>query len=92
MRPRCRRPGRFAAQVLFRPVTVMVPDMAMIMENMLMAEGYQTAHGLAKKFFTLYRLLADLLSKQMHYDWGLRAVKSVLVQASRAPTAARWPP
>jgi len=27
--------------VLFRPVTVMVPDMRMIMENMLMAEGYQ---------------------------------------------------
>ena len=61
----------------------MVPDMAMIMENMLMAEGYQTANGLAKKFFTLYRLLADLLSKQMHYDWGLRAVKSVLVQAGK---------
>ena len=40
-------------KVLFRPVTVMVPDMNMIMENMLMAEGYQTAKGLAKKFFTL---------------------------------------
>ena len=38
-------------KVLFRPVTVMVPDMRMIMENMLMAEGYQVrlrgsyAHG-----------------------------------------------
>lgn len=27
-------------KVLFRPVTVMVPDLSMIMENMLMAEGY----------------------------------------------------
>ena len=68
-------------KVLFRPVTVMVPDMCMIMENMLMAEGYQDAKVLANKFFTLYKLLQDLLSKQMHYDWGLRAVKSVLVQA-----------
>mmetsp|Transcript_22861 Transcript_22861/g.57008 ORF Transcript_22861/g.57008 Transcript_22861/m.57008 type:complete len:4427 (+) Transcript_22861:2-13282(+) len=68
-------------KVLFRPVTVMVPDMQMIMENMLMAEGYTTASNLAKKFFTLYRLLGDLLSKQMHYDWGLRAIKSVLVVA-----------
>jgi dynein heavy chain len=68
-------------KVLFRPVTVMVPDMQMIMENMLMAEGYTTANTLAKKFFTLYRLLKDLLSPQMHYDWGLRAIKSVLVVA-----------
>jgi dynein heavy chain len=70
-------------KVLFRPVTVMVPDMQMIMENMLMAEGYQEASILAKKFFTLYSLLKDLLSPQMHYDWGLRAIKSVLVQAGK---------
>jgi dynein heavy chain len=50
----------------------------MIMENMLMSEGFQTARPLAIKFFTLYSLSGDLLSKQAHYDWGLRAVKSVL--------------
>jgi dynein heavy chain len=68
-------------KVLFRPVTVMVPDFQLIMENMLMAEGYTTADVLAKKFFTFYNLNKDLLSKQMHYDWGLRAIKSVLVVA-----------
>jgi dynein heavy chain len=65
-------------KALFRPMTVMVPDLVLICENMLMAEGFQDATALASKFYGLYSLLNDLLSKQMHYDWGLRAVKSVL--------------
>jgi dynein heavy chain len=65
-------------KALFRPMTVMVPDLVLICENMLMAEGFQDATALASKFYGLYSLLNDLLSKQLHYDWGLRAVKSVL--------------
>ena len=65
-------------KALFRPMTVMVPDMILIIENMLMAEGFTEAKVLASKFFGLYALLKDLLSAQKHYDWGLRAVKSVL--------------
>jgi len=68
-------------KVLFRPVTVVVPDMGLICENMLMAEGFTKAKILARKFVQLYSLLRDLLSKAMHYDWGLRAIKSVLVVA-----------
>lgn len=56
----------------------MVPDMVLICENMLMAEGFTGAKILASKFYGLYALLKDLLSAQKHYDWGLRAVKSVL--------------
>eukprot|EP01040_Poterioochromonas_malhamensis_P025212 gene25212-31389_t len=59
----------------------MVPDLVLICENMLMAEGFTQAKILASKFYGLYSLLRDLLSKQLHYDWGLRAVKSVLVVA-----------
>jgi len=68
-------------KALFRPMTVMVPDLILICENMLMAEGFVTAKSLASKFFCLYALLKSLLSAQLHYDWGLRAIKSVLVVA-----------
>ena len=43
----------------------MVPDLELICENMLMAEGFIEAKPLARKFVTLYSLLRDLLSKQV---------------------------
>jgi dynein heavy chain, axonemal len=70
-------------KTLFRPITVVTPDLVLICENMLMAEGFQTAKTLAIKFYALYSLLSKLLSQQSHYDWGLRAVKSVLVVAGQ---------
>lgn len=36
-------------QALFRPITVVVPDRQLIIENALMAEGFVTATALAKK-------------------------------------------
>jgi dynein heavy chain len=70
-------------KALFRPITVVVPDLELICENMLMSEGFVDAKVLAKKFTTLYFLCRDLLSKCPHYDWGLRAIKSVLVVAGQ---------
>ena len=60
---------------------MVVPDYELIAEIMLIAEGFIDGRILAKKFLTLYTLCTDLLSKQDHYDWGLRAIKSVLVVA-----------
>ena len=60
---------------------MVVPDFELIAEIMLVAEGFLNARILARKFLTLYTLCKDLLSKQDHYDWGLRAIKSVLVVA-----------
>ncbi|KAJ0060498.1 hypothetical protein NL108_014189, partial [Boleophthalmus pectinirostris] len=68
-------------KALFRPCAMVVPDFELICEIMLVAEGFLSARVLARKFITLYTLCKELLSKQDHYDWGLRAIKSVLVVA-----------
>ena len=68
-------------KALFRPVTVMVADYNLIISNCLMSEGFINSDQLAKKFSTLYALCGDLLSKSKQYDWGMRAIKSVLVVA-----------
>ncbi|KAL2608324.1 hypothetical protein R1flu_026897 [Riccia fluitans] len=68
-------------KALFRPVTMIVPDFLQICEIMLFSEGFDTAKVLAKKMTVLYKLAREQLSKQYHYDFGLRALKSVLVMA-----------
>ena len=55
-----------------------VPDLILICEIMLMAEGFQQSKDLSRKFVILYKLCEDLLSKSRHYDWKLRAIKTTL--------------
>ncbi|XP_058137242.1 dynein axonemal heavy chain 10 [Dasypus novemcinctus] len=70
-----------SVKALFRPVVVIVPDLQQICEIMLFSEGFLWAKILAKKMTVLYKLAREQLSKQHHYDFGLRALKSVLVMA-----------
>ena len=68
-------------KALMRPVAMMAPDLNLITEVMLAAEGFSEARILAKKTITLYSLMQQQLSKQDHYDYGLRNLKAVLTMA-----------
>jgi dynein heavy chain, axonemal len=74
-------------KVLFRPVAMMIPSYGLVAQVMLFAEGYTEAQKLSTKMVQLYKLSDEQLSQQDHYDFGMRAVKSVLVIAGNLKRA-----
>jgi dynein heavy chain len=63
---------------LFRPVAMMKPDFQMIIKITLISSGFLESDELSKKIAVIYDLMLKQLSKSDHYDFGMRAIKSVL--------------
>ena len=66
---------------LFRSLAMNQPDRQLIAQVMLFSQGFRTAEVLASKIVPFFKLCDEQLSNQSHYDFGLRALKNVLVSA-----------
>uniref|UniRef100_A0A7M5UV62 Cytoplasmic dynein 2 heavy chain 1 n=1 Tax=Clytia hemisphaerica TaxID=252671 RepID=A0A7M5UV62_9CNID len=63
---------------LFRPVVMSKPNNELIAEVLLFSEGFKDGKSLGRKLVAIFNLSKELLSFQQHYDWGLRALKTIL--------------
>ena len=68
-------------KLLFRGCAMMKPDFTLIAQVIMFSQGFKQAEIIAGKVVLLFRLCLEQFSKQPHYDFGLRALKSVLVNA-----------
>ena len=66
---------------LFRSVAMSKPDKEIIAEVMLFSQGFAEAKTLSRQTVPFFDKCNAVLSKQPHYDFGLRALKSVLVSS-----------
>jgi dynein heavy chain 1, cytosolic len=68
-------------KTLFRSVAMVTPDRKLIAQVMLYSQGIVTAEQLAPSVVDLFLLCEERMTKQRHYDFGLRALKTLLVSA-----------
>lgn len=68
---------------MFRSISMMVPDSKLIAEITLFGEGFRDTLNLANKVYVLFLLCRQQLSKQDHYEFGLRGLVALLRYAGQ---------
>ncbi|KAK3250628.1 hypothetical protein CYMTET_40004 [Cymbomonas tetramitiformis] len=75
-----RAPGRNTppANLLtrFRPMALSMPNSQFICQQMMCSEGFRFGDHLGRKMVGCFEIASEMLSKQDHYDFSMRAIKS----------------
>ncbi|RCK58006.1 Dynein heavy chain, cytoplasmic [Candida viswanathii] len=69
---------------LFRSFSMESPDSEIIVEILLTSQTFEHSKELANVIVPFFRELAQETSLQLHYDFGLRALKNALVRCGQA--------
>lgn len=67
-------------KVLFRSISMNKPDMEIIVDVVLTSNGFARAKQIAGIVVSFFTEIQSRTSDQIHYDFGLRALKSTLVR------------
>ncbi|RWS24479.1 cytoplasmic dynein 2 heavy chain 1-like protein 3, partial [Leptotrombidium deliense] len=72
-------------KALFLPISMTIPDSAIISKVLLLSEGFDLSSSkeIGEKITSWFELCKFSMSQQKHYDWGLRAIKSCLLSSGR---------
>lgn len=68
-------------KTLFRSVAMVKPDSKLIAQVMFYSQGIVSAHNLSSKVVNLFKLCQSRMPPQGHYDFSLRALKTLLISA-----------
>lgn len=68
---------------LFRPFAMGHPDVQLISELYLFADGFSTSKVLSRIIVHVFKASCAIMSSQIHYDWSLRTIKAVLCSAGK---------
>lgn len=72
---------------LFRSVAMSKPDKELIAEVTLYSQGFEAARDISSAIVPVFEACATRMSSQLHYDFGLRALKGVLISSGRLKRA-----